>query len=113
MPATLGLLETSAAQLAANTSLNMPPYLPDGSFEVVDAFPGLRFSNPGSGELSWNLEFDSKATSNALGMLMANLSEKNDEKGLLRIPMDFSKYRAVFLKMRIDWPEAPNAEVEP
>ena len=59
------------------------------------------------------MEYDSKVTPNALGMLMANSSEKNDEKGLLRIPMDFSKYRAVFFKMRIDWPEAPNAEVEP
>ena len=113
LPATLGLLEAGAAQRVANTSLNMPLDLPDGSFEVVDAVPGLRFSNPGSGELSWKLEFDSKATSNALGMLMANSSEKKDEKGLLCIPMDFSKYRAVFFKMMIDWPEAPNAEVEP
>ena len=46
MPATLGLLEAGAAQRVANTSLNMPLDLPDGSFEVVDAFPGLRFSNP-------------------------------------------------------------------
>ena len=46
LPVTLGLLEASAAQRVANTSLNMPPDLPDGSFEVVDAFPGLRFSNP-------------------------------------------------------------------
>ncbi len=113
LPATVGLLEISAAQRVANTSLNMPPYLPDGSFELVDTFPGLRFSNPGSGELSWNLEFDTKATSNASGMLMANSSKKKDEKGLLCIPMDFSKYRAVFFKMMIDWPEAPNAEVEP
>ena len=46
LPATLGLLEAGAAQRVANTSLNMPLDLPDGSFEVVDAFPGLRFSNP-------------------------------------------------------------------
>jgi len=46
LPATLGLLETSAAQRVANTSLNMPSDLLDGSFELVDAFPGLRFSNP-------------------------------------------------------------------
>ena len=169
LPVTLGLLEASAAQRVANTSLNMPPDLPDGSFEVVDAFPGLRFSNsvavvslpgndsllfvvekpgrirkvhlgtdpqwamdhwrmsfkrgsegstlqfpnPGSGELSWNLEFDSKATSNASGTLMANSSEKKDEKGLLSVPVDFSKDAAGFFKMRIDWPEAPNADVEP
>ena len=46
LPATLGLLEAGAAQRVANTSLNMPLDLPDGSCEVVDAFPGLRFSNP-------------------------------------------------------------------
>ncbi len=73
----------------------------------------LQFPNPGSGELSWNLEFDSKATSNASGTLMANSSEKKDEKGLLSVPVDFSKDAAGFFKMRIDWPEAPNADVEP
>tara|TARA_Y100000589_G_scaffold79995_2_gene73721 strand:- start:1117 stop:1251 length:135 start_codon:yes stop_codon:yes gene_type:complete len=44
---------------------------------------------------------------------MANSSEKKDEKGLLNVPVDFSKDAAGFFKMRIDWPEAPNAEVEP
>ncbi len=44
---------------------------------------------------------------------MANSLEKKDEKGLLRIPVDFSKYPSGFFKMRIDWPEAPNKEVEP
>ena len=73
----------------------------------------LQFPNPGSGELSWNLEFDSKATSNASGTLRANSSEKKDEKGLLSVPVDFSKDAAGFFKMRIDWPEAPNADVEP
>ena len=37
---------------------------------------------------------------------MANSSEKKDEKGLLSVPVDFSKDAAGFFKMRIDWPEA-------
>jgi len=46
-------------------------------------------------------------------MLISNSLEKEDEKGLLSVPVDFSKYPTGFLKMRIDWPKAPNSEVEP
>lgn len=40
----------------------------------------LQFPNLGSGELSWKLDFDSKARFNASGMLMTNSLEKKMKK---------------------------------
>ena len=40
----------------------------------------LQFPNLGSGELSWKLDFDSKARFNASGMLMTNSLEKKLKK---------------------------------
>ena len=95
---------------------------------MVDAFPGLRFSNlvamvslPGNDSLLFVAEKPGRIRKLHLGTSpsMETFLDIRDrvrvgpEHGLLRIPVDFSKYPAGFFKMRIDWPEAPNAEVEP